>query len=651
MKNQNIVEYLEYFIGLENPQYAVLLRGKWGCGKTFFIKKCIAKWTKSDISVDDNLFYKPIYISLNGISKIETINKKIKTSIHPILYSKGVKVAKKVITGLLKTCVNINFNSDKDNDSDGSFEFNLDSLSFLLENNNEIKGKKILIFDDVERCKISIDELFGYFNNFVEHSNCKVILIGDEERIKPEENIHSVSSKFPLIEIKEKLIGQSFEIESDIEDAINHFIKETEKVNKNIDLNEYKVLIIDLFNISEINNLRILKQSLYDLCRFSTFRDPLLKRRDNFNEFERNLTSYFILTYLEFKSGKIELSYFQNPYVNNISINTGKTEFDKKYELFIIEKKLSKSNNVIQVSYILDFIKYGKFDFNYFNNQLQYNIFFRNNELAPWEKLWNWYSLSDYEFKINLKILWSQLYKTKFEDLGILFHVAGIIIDLVDREIVKIDKSIIEAKTKANINKIFKIAAVSNISLPNLFNEAAYGKGYLAYKSHEFIELYQYYLSKVQNHQKTEKSLYLKSVFYNIDSSNIDLIYEKIGNVLPDHSTTYLNSPMLSLISGKKVGKNILKLDSGTINQFRSFLIYRFSPENNYVNASLQDYHLKEKDFLIELNNFLKENLPKRKILKKYAIQLVISYLENVIQKINDKLDQLTSDNNILANN
>jgi len=35
----------------------------------------------------------------------------------------------------------------------------------------------------VERCKIPLDELYGFINDFVEHSQCKVILIADEDKL------------------------------------------------------------------------------------------------------------------------------------------------------------------------------------------------------------------------------------------------------------------------------------------------------------------------------------------------------------------------------------------------------------------------------------------------------------------------------------
>lgn len=47
--NEHIEEYLDYYIGLETPAYAILLRGKWGSGKSWFIKDFIKKELKKNL--------------------------------------------------------------------------------------------------------------------------------------------------------------------------------------------------------------------------------------------------------------------------------------------------------------------------------------------------------------------------------------------------------------------------------------------------------------------------------------------------------------------------------------------------------------------------------------------------------------------------
>lgn len=48
----------------------------------------------------------------------------------------------------------------------------------------QYKGVKFLIFDDIERCLIEMKELLGFINYFVEHCNCHVVVIGDENHLE-----------------------------------------------------------------------------------------------------------------------------------------------------------------------------------------------------------------------------------------------------------------------------------------------------------------------------------------------------------------------------------------------------------------------------------------------------------------------------------
>jgi len=70
--NAHIHQYLTSYLKRENPQYAVMLNGAWGCGKTFFIRK----WRESIKSKD----IKPIYVSLFGLQTIKDVNELINKS-------------------------------------------------------------------------------------------------------------------------------------------------------------------------------------------------------------------------------------------------------------------------------------------------------------------------------------------------------------------------------------------------------------------------------------------------------------------------------------------------------------------------------------------------------------------------------------------
>jgi len=45
--NKHIENYLDLYLEREDVEYATLLTGKWGCGKTYFIKNyTVRRWLK-----------------------------------------------------------------------------------------------------------------------------------------------------------------------------------------------------------------------------------------------------------------------------------------------------------------------------------------------------------------------------------------------------------------------------------------------------------------------------------------------------------------------------------------------------------------------------------------------------------------------------
>ncbi|WP_298146190.1 P-loop NTPase fold protein [uncultured Acinetobacter sp.] len=149
--NQHIEEYLDYYFdGEKNFEYAVLLNGAWGSGKTWFVKKYLEK--KQDGK------RKICYVSLNGIAKISMIDEAIFKSIHPILGSKGAKLVGQLGKGLLKATLKV----DLDGDSKPDVSVNATLPSLNLPDYLQIDEKFILVFDDLERCELKKEEVLGY---------------------------------------------------------------------------------------------------------------------------------------------------------------------------------------------------------------------------------------------------------------------------------------------------------------------------------------------------------------------------------------------------------------------------------------------------------------------------------------------------------
>ena len=61
----------------------------------------------------------------------------------------------------------------------GAGKTGIENIAELLPNYDN----NVIIFDDLERCGCSINEVLGYINNFVENSEASVILVANEEEI------------------------------------------------------------------------------------------------------------------------------------------------------------------------------------------------------------------------------------------------------------------------------------------------------------------------------------------------------------------------------------------------------------------------------------------------------------------------------------
>ena len=294
-KNQHILDYLNYYCDLNvAPGYAVLLKGSWGSGKTWLIKKFIT----------DNEKVPPrfIYVSLYGVTSFREIETAIFQQLHPILGSKAGVFLGKVAKGLLKTTVNIDLNNDgKSDGSVGSVIPDVNLAEFMVDTQS-----KILIFDDLERCSIKIKDVLGYINHFVEHQDGKVILLADSDKIErredkdydaDDENIEKYKR------IKEKLVGKEFVIGSDFESALDDFISSLSSDELKTFVRKHSVEIHKLFNDSGHNNLRHLRHGFLDFERIYVLLPDKAKAHD---AFLMDLFSIFYVYFSEIRSGNLK---------------------------------------------------------------------------------------------------------------------------------------------------------------------------------------------------------------------------------------------------------------------------------------------------------------------------------------------------------
>ena len=139
MNNQHIFDYLKYYLGLRAPEYAVMINGAWGIGKTFAIDAFRNARKGQGI----------IYVSLYGVKTAEEIDQGIVNGMMPLLNTTVGKIGGRLVGSVAKTF--------------GAGEvIKAGELSKLA-------APDTIIFDDFERAAMDPVELLGYINQWVEH--------------------------------------------------------------------------------------------------------------------------------------------------------------------------------------------------------------------------------------------------------------------------------------------------------------------------------------------------------------------------------------------------------------------------------------------------------------------------------------------------
>ncbi len=178
MREQQIIEEIKRYLTDTTYNYAVMIDGDWGCGKTYFVKHGLTDAIK-DFVIDEIQFQSLKYVSLYGCKTISDIKDAIVFSLGADLVkpdkSSKPSVGRKALFSAWQIA-----KAYKDNATPNT------SLFDLLENWQDLSSF-VFAFDDLERCDCPLNEVFGFINGLVEHDGIKVILIANENEIQMKE--------------------------------------------------------------------------------------------------------------------------------------------------------------------------------------------------------------------------------------------------------------------------------------------------------------------------------------------------------------------------------------------------------------------------------------------------------------------------------
>lgn len=367
MDSSHIKVIFEDYLKTVNSNYALLINGSWGSGKTYFWKDSLSK-------ICDENNYKTLYISLNGLSKIETLDYQLKIKLIPFLNKLDSKKAASFLN-LLRNIGGKIIHS----------KYNVSPEEILkdVEVDTALFSKRVICFDDLERCNIPLSEVLGYINNFVEHKNSKVLILSDESKIPNKENLNDSTYS----SIKEKVIGRVLNFTNDLNHIFPFFIERYKSSDSEFSsfLDQNKSFILEILAEFKEENLRNLSFYLEALNKLY----PVLKSNI---EFKKEIILFTLIITLEFKKGKLNSSDDNN--FNDLDLLTPSYvmfNFDPSFSLLSKktektpkeESELEKFYNRYLSNYIQDYFFYpaiyqyiltGYLDLEKFNNEVKSRI-------------------------------------------------------------------------------------------------------------------------------------------------------------------------------------------------------------------------------------------------------------------------------------
>ena len=378
---EDLVESILDYIRSDYTDYAVMINGEWGSGKTHFWNNKVRK--KIESMQLNGKRYTTIYMSLYGISNLEEISKKIFIETTHLMdknlrkfmnNNEQTTIPEYAKTGLdMANLFGVTQSGDK-----------IDYAEFFSTDD------KVLCFDDLERANVDVIDILGYINNFVEHDHIKTIIICNEKELSTKLKSSNLEMKtfiatylldkqgelnkadVPMVEkiqdkiehvfdkandyerIKEKLIGETFEYAPKFDYIINGILMRYENNPDLIRfLRENTRLIISTFHKSGTRNLRILKHALND---FKKIFEMVNKSYPNTNNrVMQTMLIFTIAISFEIKAGKITKDKFIN------------IKDNEEYKSILVSSRILMDNRQFYIK---------EFDNNYYYNfKSEYRFF------------------------------------------------------------------------------------------------------------------------------------------------------------------------------------------------------------------------------------------------------------------------------------
>lgn len=212
MDNSKLNKTVYSYVTSKNYEGAIMITAEWGAGKSYYLQNELIPYLKEH-------GIKTIVVSLHGLKSDFEVSKAIYIE---YLLSKDKKevVKRKLLKSKKNKCIATHSTFAVKTIVKGVASFFNVDLSCSEEDleklyNSIDLSNTLVVFEDVERSKMDVDELLAFVNNLVEYDHVKVVLITHEAVLKNQD-----LAKYKAI--KEKTVGDTLLFIGDPVNAIDN---------------------------------------------------------------------------------------------------------------------------------------------------------------------------------------------------------------------------------------------------------------------------------------------------------------------------------------------------------------------------------------------------------------------------------------------
>lgn len=228
-----VMKSLEHFMSSKD-RMTLALNGKWGCGKTHFWKAYVEK----NRTVVQKRY---AYVSLFDVGSIQELKSKIVMASFLRDSNAWKKHTKSIVGAAGEVLEKVPYVQQF---------LKMDATLSAIE---DLYLKDFLIcIDDIERRSASLDmaQFLGFVSVLREHRNCRVVLILNEGQLETEDQ--KILDKY-----RDKIIDMELQFRPSVREN-------AELVLKGI---EFEVELVDVFERSGTNNIRVMQKTLWRVQR------------------------------------------------------------------------------------------------------------------------------------------------------------------------------------------------------------------------------------------------------------------------------------------------------------------------------------------------------------------------------------------------